>query len=101
MNSSRVAVFLVVWLVLRIGGVAPGLSRGQGLAGALTLSGPISVDRSLRDRGGGGPAAYPRHSKDGDGRAVTIERRAKTVASLQWKVDEFVYSLVAPADVVA
>lgn len=48
-----------------------------------------------------GSTEYPRTSTDAEGYKLTIAKPARRVASLSWAIDEFVYSVVPPENVVA
>ena len=48
-----------------------------------------------------GSTGYPRIIDDSEGYVLTLARPVQTVASQYWSIDEYLYSIVPPADVVA
>jgi iron complex transport system substrate-binding protein len=48
-----------------------------------------------------GSEEYPRKATDAGGYTVTVARPARRIASHYWSVDEFVYSVAPPEDVIA
>lgn len=86
---------------LILGGVAV-LAFGLHLVQA--YAGKFEGTRLTSDRGQAGFSIggekYPRVATDASGYAVTSARAAHRIASHYWSVDEFVYSVAPPEDVV-
>jgi ABC-type Fe3+-hydroxamate transport system substrate-binding protein len=79
--------------------LALGLHLGQAYTGAL------SMPRAVRDYGRPdfktGSAEYPREVVDAGGYEVKIARPLRRLAATEWTIEEFVYSIVPPEQVVA
>ena len=87
---------------LILGGVAVlafGLHLVQAHAGKFEGTRLATVDGQAGFSVGGD--AYPRVATDSGGYAVTVARPAHRIASQYWSVDEYVYSVAPPEDVVS
>lgn len=95
-RTSKAAVAVVLGTVVA---VALGLHLAQAYTGLLELR------RTIQEYGrtdfSTGSAAYPRRVNDTEGYQLKIDRPTHQVASQYWSIDEFVYSVVAPQDVVS
>src|SRR5262245_18275112 len=78
---------------------------GFGLYMAQAFTGPLTIPRKAGDYGRPGytlgAPAYPREATDAEGYVVAVARPTRRIASLYWSIDEYVYSVVPPANVVA
>ena len=88
-----------VLLVLLVVMMAMGIERYAAPAGGLQL--PVPQFEEGKHVFVAGKDSYPRELKDADEIRVRIARPARRIASQYWSIDEFVYSIVPPRDVVA
>src|SRR5215470_3245360 len=84
-----------------------------GLAAILTIAlyvtssymAPMSIPRPSASYGGSrfttGDETYPRTATDAESYALTIARPTHRISSEYWSIDDFVYSVAAPQDVVS
>ncbi len=79
--------------------LAFGLHYAQAFTGSWELRHPASEYGTASFRTG--PSQYPRKAIDADGNSVTIARPATRIASHFWSLDEYVYSVAPPENVVA
>jgi iron complex transport system substrate-binding protein len=67
--------------------------------------GPFTVPRISASYGGSGfttgDGTYPRQATDAENYAVTIARPTHRISSEYWSIDDYVYSVAAPQDVVS
>jgi len=67
--------------------------------------GPLTIPRVSASYGGSGfttgDAAYPRTATDAENYALTIARPTRRISSEYWSIDEYVYSVSQPQDVVS
>jgi cobalamin transport system substrate-binding protein len=89
------------------GGIIVGLVAA--LAAALyfagSYTGPLSVPRPADSYGGPdfttGTTVYPRVATDAEGYALHLARPAHRISSQYWSIDEYVYSVALPQDVIS
>jgi cobalamin transport system substrate-binding protein len=76
-----------------------------GLYVATTYVGPLSIPRLAPSYGGPGfttgSEAYPRVATDAEGYALTIAKPTHRISSEYWSIDDYVYSVAPPQDVVS
>jgi iron complex transport system substrate-binding protein len=88
-----------VLLILLVVAIAGAIHIYASPPGGLQLPVLETEDGDARVRMG--KSQYPRHAVDGDEVTVSIARPAHRIVSQYWSIDEFVYSIVPPQDVVA
>lgn len=98
-SGSRNANLPVVCVLFAVSALGFGLHLSQAYTGPLDI--PQTTPSDGPDHFMTGTAAYPRRAIDAEGHTVTIMRPPRRIASLQWKVDEFLYSVVPPESVIA
>jgi iron complex transport system substrate-binding protein len=86
-------------LVALVASIAAGVQRYASPAGGLQLPVPNTGDKALVVHTGS--LRYPREAVDSDQFAVHIARPVHRIVSQSWSIDEWVYSVVPPQDVVA
>src|ERR1700730_7171516 len=86
-------------LVALVASIAAGVQRYASPPGGLQLPVANIGHKPLLVRTGG--LQYPREAVDSDGFTVRITHPAHRVVSQSWSIDEWVYSVVPPRDVVA
>lgn len=95
-GSGRLPVAVVLGMILTV---------AFGLHLAETHTGTLELRRAVREYGAAdsstGSAAYPRRANDAEGYQLTVVRPTRQVASQYWSIDEYVYSVVPPEDVVS
>ena len=96
MRTRLIAPALLIALVASI---AAGVQRYASPAGGLQLPVPNTGDKSLVVHTGS--LRYPREAVDSDQFNVRIPRPVHRIVSQSWSIDEWVYSVVPPQDVVA
>jgi len=89
------------------GGIIVGLVAALALAlyFAGSYTGPLSIPRPADSYGGPnfttGDTQYPRIATDAEGYALKIARPAQRISSQYWSIDEYVYSVAPPQNVVS
>ncbi len=72
---------------------------------AASYTGPLSIPRPAASYGGPdfttGTTEYPRAATDAEGYALTLARPAQRISSQYWSIDEYVYSVAPPQNVVS
>lgn len=85
--------------------VALSLGMAIGLELVQAHTGPFEIYERYGNYGGPsfgtGSTEYPRVADDSEGYVLKLDRPVRTVASQYWSIDEYVYSIVPPEDVVA
>jgi iron complex transport system substrate-binding protein len=99
MNPRLWAFIAPVFLVALVASIATGVQRYASPPGGLQLPVPNTGDAPLRVRMGS--LQYPREAVDSDGFTVRIPRPVHRIVSQSWSLDECIYSVVPPRDVVA
>jgi len=94
--SALVPPFVLVAVVAAI---AAGVQRYASPPGGLQLPVAMEGEGDMRIRMGG--KAYPRQAIDSDDLGVTIAKPTHRIVSQYWSIDEYLYSVVPPLDVVA
>jgi iron complex transport system substrate-binding protein len=88
-----------VLLILLVVAIAGAVHTYASPPGGLQL--PVVEERHRDARVRTGRAPYPREAVDSDGVTVRVARPAHRIVSQYWSIDEFVYSVSPPQDVVA
>ena len=88
-----------VLLILLVVAIAGAVHTYASPPGGLQLPVPEREDGDARVRMG--KSQYPREAVDSDEVRVSIARPAHRIVSQYWSIDEFVYSVLPPEDVVA
>jgi ABC-type Fe3+-hydroxamate transport system substrate-binding protein len=86
-------------LIVLVASIAAGVQRYASPAGGLQLPVPNTGDKPLVVHTGS--LRYPREAGDSDQFTVHIARPAHRIVSQSWSIDEWVYSVVPPQDIVA
>jgi ABC-type Fe3+-hydroxamate transport system substrate-binding protein len=86
-------------LVALVASIAAGVQRYASPAGGLQLPVPNTGDKALVVHTGS--LRYPREAVDSDQFTVHIARPVHRIVSQSWSIDEWIYSVVPPHDVVA
>jgi iron complex transport system substrate-binding protein len=86
-------------LIALVASIAAGVQRYASPAGGLQLPVPNTGDKALVVHTGS--LRYPREAVDSDQFTVHLPRPAHRIVSQSWSIDEWVYSVVPPQDVVA
>ena len=86
-------------LIALVASIAAGVQRYASPAGGLQLPVPNTGDKPLVVHTGS--LRYPREAVDSDQFTVHIARPVHRIVSQSWSIDEWVYSVVPPPDVVA
>jgi iron complex transport system substrate-binding protein len=86
-------------LILLVATTAAGVHHFASPPGGLQLPTATTGDGDARIRMG--RTQYPREAVDSDEVTVTIARPAHRLVSQYWSIDEYVYSIVPPQDVLA
>lgn len=100
MVHPRIAALLPPFLLIAVvATIAAGVQRYASPLGGLQL--PISTenDSALRIRAGN--TEYPRQAIDSDECTVTIARPVHRIVSQYWSIDDYVYTVAPPQEVVA
>lgn len=90
----------VVLVLIGVVVLALGLHLASGYTGPLEIAAPAGR-RFERGVFALGDSRYPRRLADHEGYSLTIKRPARRIASLEWGIDDFVYTVAAPETVVA
>ncbi len=99
-KHSRIARLLPpIALLGLVAALAAGVESYASPEGGLQLPAATTGDGDMRIRMG--KDAYPREAIDSDGFLVTTPRPAHRIVSQYWSIDEYVYSVVPPQDVIA
>jgi iron complex transport system substrate-binding protein len=88
-----------VLLVLLVAAIAGAVHTYASPPGGLQLAVLETEDGDARVRTG--KSQYPRQAVDSDEVTVSIARPAHRIVSQYWSIDEFVYSILPPQDIVA
>jgi ABC-type Fe3+-hydroxamate transport system substrate-binding protein len=99
MRSRIWALFAPALLIALVASLAAGVQRYASPAGGLQLPVPNTGDKALVVHTGS--LQYPREAVDSDRFTVHIARPVHRIVSQSWSIDEWVYSVVPPQDVVA
>jgi iron complex transport system substrate-binding protein len=89
------------------GGIIVGLVAALAVAlyFAGSYTGPLSIPRPADSYGGPnfttGSTEYPRVANDAEGYSFKIARPAHRISSQYWSIDEYVYSVAPPQDIVS
>lgn len=86
-------------LVILVATVGVSVQRFASPPGGLQLPAPSTGDRDRMVRTGS--SRYPREAVDSDEYKVRVSRPTHRIVSQYWSIDEYVYSIVPPQDVVA
>ncbi len=100
MNYRRKGIIVPPLLLLAVvATVAAGVQRYASPAGGLQLPVAETSNGDLRIRVG--DTKYPRQAIDSDDFTVRVARPTHRIVSQYWSIDEYLYSIVPPQDVVA
>lgn len=97
MYTDKLRLSPVAALVLAIAALAIAVERLAPVAGATKMVRQAQPGESSRIRLG--EKSYPRTARDADDFLVQVARPVRRVVSQYWAIDEFLYSVVPPANV--
>jgi iron complex transport system substrate-binding protein len=100
MSYRRISVFIPPFLLIcMVAAIATGVQLYASPPGGLQL--PLATEGEGDMRIRTGSASYPRQAIDSDGITVNVARPTHRIVSQYWSIDEYLYSVVPPQDVVA
>jgi iron complex transport system substrate-binding protein len=97
--SIRSTLLPTLLLVTVVATIAAGVQRYASPAGGLQL--PLAHADEGDSRVRMGDTKYPRRAIDSDDFTVQVSRPTQRIVSQYWAIDEYLYSVVPPQDVVA